>query len=146
MRVVLDTNVVVSGVFFGGVPGRILSAWTAGQITMILSPAILEEYRRVGHELGSKHPDLNATFEPVLALMAMNAIIVDAPPLTEPVSADPFDDMFLAAALASRTRLIVSGDRDLLNVSGWRDINVLTPRQFLDQHSPEADASHDHAK
>jgi len=48
VRVVLDTNVVVSGVFFGGVPGRILSAWTAGQITMVMSPAILEEYRRVG--------------------------------------------------------------------------------------------------
>jgi len=71
VRVVLDTNVLVSGVFFGGVPGRILSAWAAGK-------------------------------------------------------------MF--AALASHTRLIVSGDKDLLRASGWRGIMVLTPRQFLDQH------------
>lgn len=134
MRVVLDTNVLVSGVFFGGVPGRILSAWVAGKMFLVLSPAILAEYRRVGHELGIQYPDLNSTFEPILALIAMNAVIVDAPPLAESVSDDPADDMFLAAALASHTRLIVSGDTDLLRVSGWRGIVVLTPRQCLDQH------------
>ena len=134
MRVVLDTNVLVSGVFFGGVPGRILSAWAAGKMFLVLSPAILAEYRRVGHELGIQYPDLNATFEPLLALIAMNAMIVDAPPLAGPVSDDPADDMFLAAALASATRLIVSGDKDLLRVSGWRGTMVLTPRQLLDQH------------
>ena len=134
MRVVLDTNVVVSGVFFGGVPGRILSAWSAGKLVLCLSPVILEEYRRVGHELGRQHPTVGATFEPVLTLIAMNAMIVDAPPLAAPVSDDPDDDMFLAAALASRTQLIVSGDRDLLRVSGWRGVDVLTPRQFVDQY------------
>lgn len=134
MRVVLDTNVVVSGVFFGGVPRRILSAWSAGRFALVLSPAVLEEYRRVGHELGRRHPDLVATFEPILTLMAMNALIVDAPPLDASVSDDPDDDMFLAAALASQTPVIVSGDRDLLRVSGWRAIEVLTPRQFFDRH------------
>jgi len=134
VKVVLDTNVLVSGIFFGGVPGRILAAWAAGEVSLVLSPDILEEYRRVGHELGIRYPDLAATFEPLLALIAMNAIIVDAPLLDEPVSDDPADDMFLAAALASHTRLIVSGDKDLLRVSGWRGIMVLTPRQLHDQH------------
>ena len=50
MRVVLDTNVVVSGVFFGGTPSRVLAAWSAGRFVMVLSPAILDEYRRVGHD------------------------------------------------------------------------------------------------
>ena len=134
MKVVLDTNVVVSGVFFGGTPGRVLAAWSAGKFSLVLSPAILDEYRRVGHDLGQRHPDLTATFEPVLTLITMNAVIVDAPGLDEPVSADPDDDMFLAAALAAQAHLIVSGDRDLLDVSGWREIEVLSPRQFLDQH------------
>ena len=134
MRVVLDTNVLVSGVFFGGVPGRILAEWTAGKIVLVLSPAILDEYRRVGHELGLQYPDLNATFEPILTLLAMNAIIVDAPALPGPVSDDPEDDMFLAAALAAQGRIIVSGDKHLLAVSGWRAIDVLTPRQFVDRH------------
>lgn len=134
MRVVLDTNVVVSAVFFGGVPGRILSAWSAGKLALVLSPAILDEYRRVGHELGRQRADVNEMFEPLLALIAMNAMIVDAPPLLEPVSEDPDDDMFLAAAVSSHTQLIVSGDRHLLRVSGWRGIDVMTPRQFVDQY------------
>jgi putative PIN family toxin of toxin-antitoxin system len=134
VRVVLDTNVVVSGVFFGGVPGRILAAWSAGDLVLVLSPAILEEYRRVGRELGRQHPDLNTAFEPVLTLIAMNAMIVDAPQFSQPVSGDPDDDMFLAAALATHTQFIVSGDKDLLRVSGWRGIAVLTPRQFFERH------------
>lgn len=89
---------------------------------MVLSPAILEEYRRVGHELGTRHPDVKAAFEPVLTLIAMNAMIVDAPSLTRPVSREPDDDMFLAAALAARAPCVVSGDRDLLQVSGWQGI------------------------
>jgi putative PIN family toxin of toxin-antitoxin system len=134
VRVVLDTNVLVSGIFFGGVPGRILSAWTEGKLSLVLSPAILDEYQRVGHELGTRHPELDDVFDPVLALVAVQGMIVDAPPLAEAVSDDPADDMFLAAALASHTRHIVSGDKHLLRVSGWRDIMVLTPRQLLEQH------------
>lgn len=134
MRVVLDTNVVVSGVFFGGVPGKILSAWSEGAFLLVLSPAILEEYRRVGHELGLRYPAITAAFEPVLTLIAMNAVIVDAPELVGPVCADFADDMFLAVALAANATVIVSGDQHLLQVSGWRGVDVLTPRQFLDRH------------
>lgn len=134
MRVILDTNVLMSGIFFGGVPGRIINAWSARRLTLVLSPAILEEYRRVGVALGSRHPDLVTTLEPVLALVAMNAALVNAPPLEERVTEDPADDMFLAAAMASRTRIILSGDKHLLRVSGWRGISVLTPRQFADRH------------
>ena len=64
----------------------------------------------------------------------MNAVIVDARPLTEPVSDDPDDDKFLAVFADSQTSLIVSGDGDLLRVSGWRGVEVLTPRQFWDRH------------
>jgi uncharacterized protein len=48
VKVVIDTNVVISGLFFGGIPGQILSAWNAGQIELVLSAAILAEYREVG--------------------------------------------------------------------------------------------------
>lgn len=47
MNVVLDTNVFVSGVFFGGIPGRILAAWAVGDVYLVLSPDILVEYERV---------------------------------------------------------------------------------------------------
>lgn len=134
MKVVVDTNVLVSGIFFGGVPGRILSAWSAGRIELVMSPEIHHEYRRVSAVLAEKHPGRATALEPVLTLLAMNATMIDAPILEHQVSEDPNDDMFLAAALASRSAFIVSGDRHLLDVSGWNDIQILTPRQFAETY------------
>lgn len=101
VREVLDTNVVGSGVFFGGVPGNILSAWSVGAFVLVLAPAILEEHRRAGHELGLRYPA---------------------------VSADADDDMFLAVACAAEAAVVVSGDQDLLEVTGWGGVDELTPR------------------
>jgi putative PIN family toxin of toxin-antitoxin system len=134
VRIVVDTNVIMSGIFFGGVPGRLLDAWAAGRVELVLSPAILDEYRRVGAELAAKYPARGEALTPVLALIAMNATLVDAAPLTERVSADPDDDKFLGAAVAAQVNIVVSGDADLLDVSGWRHIKVLTPRKFADRH------------
>ncbi len=72
----LDTNVLVSGLLFGGVPGRILSAWSTGAIRLV------------------------STLEALLAMLTVHAAMVNAPPLDERVSEDPDDEMFLAAALA----------------------------------------------
>jgi putative PIN family toxin of toxin-antitoxin system len=134
VRIVLDTNVVMSGVFFGGVPGRILDAWAEGRLELVLSPDILREYRRVGAELAARYPERSGALAPALTLIAMHAILVDAAPLPAPVSSDPDDDKFLAAASAADVAVIVSGDRDLLDVSGWRNVVVLSPRQFAERH------------
>ena len=134
MRVVLDTNVVMSGIFFGGVLGRVLDAWAGGRLELVLSPAILDQYRRVGADRAVRHPERGEVLTPVLALVAMNATSVDAAPLVGPVSADSDDDKFLAAAVAAGVRIVVSGDRDLLDVSGWRGIKVLAPRVFADRY------------
>jgi len=138
VRALLDTNVLVSGVFFAGTPGRVVAAVAVGRFTLVLSLEILDEYRRVGRDLERRYPKLRGTFEPVVALLVASAIVVDAPPLLAPVSADPDDDKFLAAAVAAGASVIVSGDRHLLEVAGWRGIRVLTPRQFVDEVlSPE---------
>ncbi len=78
MKVVLDTNVFVSGVFFSGLPYQILQAWRDGQIELLVSPEILAEYRRVGKILAGGHPgvDLN----PILEFVAQNAKVVSASP------------------------------------------------------------------
>ena len=132
MKVVVDTNVLVSGLLFGGVPGEILTAWTSDVFVLVVSPSILREYRRVGRELAQGRPALDAALDALLALIAVHAVVVDAPPLDAPVSADPDDDQFLAAAHAGDAAWIVSGDKHLLAVSGWSGITVLKPRAFLD--------------
>ena len=95
---------------------------------------ILDEYHRAGAALAIKYPERALALAPLLNIVAVHATLVDAPPLASPVGADPSDDMFLAAAVAVDARLIVSGDRHLLEVSGWHDINVLTQRVFVDQY------------
>lgn len=69
----------------------------------------------------------------LLALILARSIMVEDSPLPESVSADADDDKFLACAVSSDTSLIVSGDRDLLDVSGYGDIEVLKPRDFVDR-------------
>ncbi len=86
MNVVLDTNVLVSGLLFGGVPGRILDAWSNGAIRLVISPSILEEYRRVGLELSKGREPLVSALEALLAMLAVHALLVNAPPLSERVS------------------------------------------------------------
>jgi putative PIN family toxin of toxin-antitoxin system len=130
MRVVLDTNVVISGLFFGGIPRSILTGWSDERFQLILTVEILQEYERVARELDRKYQALEADWEQVLRLIAQNATFVSVQPLKKQVCADPGDDKFLACARASAPSLIVSGDKHLLDVSGWNEIEVLTPRQF----------------
>ena len=73
MRVVLDTNVVVSGVFFSGQPRRILEAWRDGRLELVASLEILEEYRRVGERLAAQFEGVS--LEPLFTLLATNAVI-----------------------------------------------------------------------
>lgn len=131
MRIVLDTNVFVSAVFFGGIPGRILEAWRDGRLQLVLSPAILDEYQRVGQVLTAQYAGVD--LEPILALLTVEAEFVESPDLPTPVSADPDDDKFLACAGAAGVAVIVSGDKDLVDHDGWRGIRVLRPRQFADE-------------
>jgi len=131
VKVILDTNVLVSGIFFSGVPFEILAAWSDRKITLIISPQILEEYRRVGAEMESKFPGVEVA--PFLELLAIEATLVEARPLTQAVCTDPDDDKFLACALASKAKVICSGDKALLRTTGYRGIEVLTPRGFVDR-------------
>jgi uncharacterized protein len=131
--VVLDSNVVLSGFFFAGVPGIILEGWHTGRFRLALSPSVLAEYREAGAELESRYG--GSEFEAFAALLALNADIIDAPDhLEDQVCADPDDDKFLACALAVGAGIIVSGDKALLDVSGWQGIEVLRPRVFVDRY------------
>jgi putative PIN family toxin of toxin-antitoxin system len=132
VRVILDTNVFISGVFFSGPPYRILEAWRDGKLKLVASAEILEEYRRVGRVLAAEFTGTD--IEPFLALVAVDADIVLAPALPVPVCDDPDDDKFIACALASRCKVIVSGDKALQKASGYRAIQIMSPRRFIEDH------------
>ena len=130
MRIVLDTNVFISGVFFSGPPYKILEAWRDGRIVLVVSPEILEEYYRVGENLSGRYTEVDIT--PVLEFVTINAEIVSPPDFALPICTDPDDDKFFTCAIAGPCPVIISGDRHLLDKSGFYGIQVRKPRDFVD--------------
>lgn len=131
MKVVLDTNVFISGVFFSGLPYQILKAWRDGKIQLVISEKIFEEYVRVSENLSQKFPKIS--LNPLLELLTVKAEFNTVLGLPKPICADPEDDKFLECAIASKVKVLISGDKHLLEVSGFREIEIITPRKFLDE-------------
>jgi putative PIN family toxin of toxin-antitoxin system len=131
MKIVLDTNVLMSGIFFGGPPYRILQAWRDEKVQLAVCLEILAEYRKVALRLSQRYKGIDISS--LLDLVAVHSHIVQITSLPAPVCDDPKDDIFLACALAARTRVVVSGDKYLLAVSGWAGVQVLRPKTFVDR-------------
>jgi len=135
LRIVIDTNVVISGAFFFGSPSRVLDACFHGECEMVVSPDILYEYQYVGEIFSRKHP--NIPFQKLIALLCAKAVIVQSWRLDERVCRDPDDDKFISCAIAGKAEIIVSGDHDLLFISGYSGIKVVKPRDFVDKYLTE---------
>ena len=132
MKVVLDTTVLMSGIFFSGPPYEILNAWRNEIVTLVVSAEILDEYRRVGQRLATTYPGVEVG--PILTLIAVHGEFVLAPPLEGPICDDASDDMFFACAIASGCTIIVSGDQHLHRASGFGGVVVMSPRAFLEKY------------
>jgi putative PIN family toxin of toxin-antitoxin system len=132
MRIVLDTNVFISGIFFTGPPFQILKAWRDGRVQLLVSPAILDEYQRIGAELALRFRDVDV--RPFLDLLTIQAEIVLAPALPSVIHDDPSDDKFIEAALAGKAPYIISGDKHLLKLSVFQGIHILKPRDFVQRY------------
>lgn len=132
MRVVLDTNVVVSALLWGGTPYRLIQAASAGEIELFASAVLLDELR---HTLARPHLAARLAQQPSSVAQAIDfygqLVGHVAPRAIAPTSRDPDDDHVLACALAAQAQLIVSGDNDLLDLGTYRTIAIVTPAQAL---------------
>jgi putative PIN family toxin of toxin-antitoxin system len=131
MKVVLDTNVFISRIFFSGPPHQILKAWRDGKINLVLSEKIFDEYFRVAEVLSERFTQIQLA--PILELLMLEAEFTSAFDLPKPVCTDPDDDKFIECAIAGKAEAIISGDKHLLKVSGYHGIDVMTPREFVDK-------------
>jgi len=126
-RVVLDTNVIVSGLGWPGPSAQILDAGLAGRLVLITSPALISELRRV-----LAYPKLAAVIpdpEVVADLIEAVAVLVDPERTITAVSDQP-DNRVLEAAVHGTAGYIVSGDKHLLALGVFADIPILTPVTF----------------
>ena len=132
MKAVIDTNVVLSGLFFKGVPREIYLAWTNKAFVGILTSSILNEYRRAAFAFLGK-PSGDPEVDEALQLIVVNSLLIDAPPLPKPICRDTDDDKFIACALHGRAQCIVSGDKDLRVLKDRIAVDVMSPREFLER-------------
>jgi len=129
IKAILDTNVVISGIFWKGAPFEILTAWQRQRFHLALSEPILDEYRRVLDEMTKKHslPLLGS----ILEVIELHSEMVKPVSFGRSVCTDPDDDKFLEAAIAADADYIVSGDSALLNLKNYRRVRIVRPVQFL---------------
>ncbi len=129
MKVVIDTNVFVSS-FFGGNPRKVIDLWKKGDITICLSPAILEEYVNVLRRLGlEEEPEIGELID--LFAKGYHLLFITKTPSLRIVRKDPADDKFIECAVSLKAEAIVTGDKRLKAIKDYMGINILSPEEFL---------------
>ena len=131
MRIVVDTNVVISGVFFGGAPRQILSAIVTAKVTACATTEIVDEYLEIVDEMvTTKQGRINRN----LLSPLIHALEMIEPRTRVELSRDPDDDKFLGCAKDAKALYIVSGDKDLLTLERFENIEIITAREFCERY------------
>ncbi|MDE3091200.1 MAG: putative toxin-antitoxin system toxin component, PIN family [Chloroflexota bacterium] len=135
MRVVADTNTVLSGLLWQGAPRQVLDAARAGTITLYTSAVLLAELKDVLNrpKFAERLKLARVQAKDLILGFTALATIVEPADIAPAVAADPDDDAVLACALAAQAHAIVSGDSDLLRLKKYVDIPILTAPELLDQ-------------
>jgi putative PIN family toxin of toxin-antitoxin system len=133
LRVVLDTNVLVSGLAYpGSVPGRMVTAWRQGAMDVVLSRYLLDELARVLPRLNHRLKWQPDDFADLIDILAIEADIVEPVAVSDNSARDAKDLPVLGTFLAAQADYLVTGDNDLLAL---RDRHaIVTPAEFWNRH------------
>lgn len=131
MDTVIDTNVVMSGIAWGGAPGMIIRAWSDELIKVIVTKEIVAEYQRIASVLSKKY---KTDFEEAVDILLSRAHYCMPVKLLNQISCDPDDDKFIACALSTKSKIIVSGDSDLLSITENSNFLVLKPKVYCEKY------------
>jgi putative PIN family toxin of toxin-antitoxin system len=136
IRVVFDTNILVSALNFGGPPGALLLAASAGAFPLFSSTVLQAELLEVLEMRFDWGPErltgLQQRLARIWALVEPSEIVTDYP--------DPDDNRVLECALASQATHIVTGDRDLLALDPFRTVRIVRAAKFIAERPWERDA------
>jgi putative PIN family toxin of toxin-antitoxin system len=132
LRVVLDTNVLISALITKGKPRELLDEAIEGKFQLVISPAITEELIRVynDHQKISKYVNR----EQLTAFLRVVHDIAETTMITSSIDIikkDPTDNVILATAVDGKADFIVSGDRHLLSIEEFRGIIICTVDETL---------------
>lgn len=130
MRVVIDTNVFVSGIFWeGNFCSQIIDKWKNGEFVLVSSVEILDEFIRTMRNFKIQMPE--DMIEEWRNLIFENSVMVEPTARVDVVEDDPDDNKFLEAGVAGRVDFVVSQDKHLLGVGSFRGIRIIGTEDFL---------------
>ncbi|MBR2215102.1 MAG: putative toxin-antitoxin system toxin component, PIN family [Selenomonadaceae bacterium] len=131
MNIVIDTNVIVSAIFFGGLPKKLVEMLLTHEFEAYASSEILKEYNRSVNKVHKRYPQKPMRFNLRDISSACHTI---TPASVISVCRDPDDDKFIECAVDANCIYIVSGDKDLLSLEKYADIKILTVSDFLEEY------------
>lgn len=137
LRVVLDTNVLLSGIAYpGSVPGKIVAAWRHGSVEVLLSTFILDELQRVLPRLANRHGLPAGEIDDLIDILAIQAELIVPVPIDDAELRDGNDQPILGTLLAAQSGAgadyLITGDKDLLALAGR--FPIVTPAAFWSRH------------
>ena len=129
MRIVVDTNVLVSGILFGGRPAELIRFVLMHAVSAVATQEIIEEYQSTLDYLLEKYGGRKVSIPLDIICSAMEIIPAQS---RVKVCRDPDDDKFISCAMDGRCYYIVSGDKDLLTLKKYRDVKIVTVSEFFE--------------
>ena len=130
MRIVVDTNVIASAIYFRGKPFKLLKLIMEEKVSAIASKDIVEEYEEILARLQQKFPKLSKSipFHKIVGKLTIINVSSDIH-----VCRDPDDDKFISCAIDGKCVYVVSGDNDLLALEAYEGIEIITVAEFLER-------------
>jgi len=129
MRAVLDTNILISGFLFGGMPRTIVETCLGGGFTLVTSGVLLDELEE---KLQGKFAVPLVMRSVFIGRLKSRGCVVEPDFELDVVAEDPDDNRVIECAVGGKADCIVSGDKHLLRLSSYEGIAILTARQFLE--------------
>lgn len=133
MKIVIDSNVVASAMFFGGRPRELLELLVSHRIDAYASSEIITEYQETAEELCAKYPEKSVQLPLAIIIAAMKMI---DPTTNVDICRDPDDNKFIECAIDGQCIYIVSGDKDLLSIGTYNEIEIITVSEFFARYYP----------
>ena len=130
IKVVIDINVIVSSLLFGGIPGELIPLWKRDRMKPLASKEIIDEYIKVLTYPKFELAEAEINYILYIEILPYFDIIQikDRPVI---IKNDPSDDKFIHCAKAGKAGIIITGDQHLLNLKTYQKIKILTPAEFL---------------
>jgi putative PIN family toxin of toxin-antitoxin system len=128
MKIVIDTNVIASAMFFGGRPRELLELLVSHKLDAYATADIITEYQETAEELCLRYPEKTVRLPLTVIISAIKMIKLTT---VINICRDPDDDKFIECAIDAKCLYIISGDKDLLSIGNYHQVQIVTVSEFF---------------